>query len=635
MKDTDIILGKAYPYGTYVTDEGIQFCVAYRDDINLNLKIYSNEGRTIYSINMNDYEVDGSVRSVFIKGLKASEVTYAYFNEGEPVRDPYTMRLKSKRRWGDRKGNLRQEMAMPYDPEYDWEGDKPLRLPYGDVVGYMLHVRGFTRHSSSGVTGKGTFLGIMEKIPYLKDLGITQVELMPAYDFNECDRIKNYRSGSVDEAGNYIEEEYRINYWGFKKGSYFVPKPQYTYSSDSVTEFKDLVKALHKAGIELVMQFYFPREINRNLIANCLRFWRLEYHVDGFHIYGADLPLDVLATDPMITDARIYYERFEASGIFGGDTCSVNANLAEYNQDYVVDLRRFLKSDEDMLHKFVYRLRCNPEKIKVINHLTSYDGFTLNDLVSYDYKHNEANGEDNKDGSSYNYSWNCGVEGPTRKSAILKLRMKQLKNAFAMLMLSQGMPMFMAGDEFMNSQSGNNNPYCQDNDVTWLNWKMNKRSSELYEYVKMLIALRRSHAILHMDREASLLDTRSCGYPDISYHAEQAWYPGMDTHIRHIGILLCGEYAGDKADDYFYIAVNMHWEDHTFAIPNIPADTSFKYLFDTDNKGEGAYEPECDENGNKLVRVGGRTILVLKSEKDSIKKKRRSKESNKINESGK
>ena len=396
-----------------------------------------------------------------------------------------------------------------------------------------------------------------------------------------------------------------------------------------------MVKALHKAGIEVIMQFYFPGEINRNLVMDCLIFWQSEYHIDGFHIFGSHLPLDLIATMPRLTETKIYYERYDHAGIFATDGCCINGFLAEYNQDYLTDMRRFLKSDEDMLNKFMYRQRCNPQDIKVINHLTSFEGFTLNDLVSYDYKHNEANGEDNKDGTGYNYSWNCGTEGNTRKNAILKLRMKQLKNAYCLLMFSQGTPMIMAGDEFMNSQGGNNNPYCQDNDVTWLNWRMNKRSSELYEYVKMLIALRRSHAILHMGREASLLDTRSCGYPDISYHAEQAWYPGMDTHIRHIGILLCGEYAGDEADDYFYIAVNMHWEDHTFAIPNLPSDISFKYLFDTDNRGEAAYEPETDDNGNKLVRVGGRTILVLKSRKDVIKKKRRSKEQNKNIKSGK
>ncbi len=623
MNKSNIITGRAYPYGAYVTEGGIQFCVAFPMDHKLNLKIYSSDGKTLYNINMNEYAVEGSIRSVFIKDLKADDVTYSYFKDGEQVRDPYTMRLRSRRRWGDHRPGYKLEKAAPYNRDYDWEGDRPLQLPYNEVIGYMLHVRGFTRHTSSGVKGKGTFYGIIEKIPYLKELGITQIEIMPAYDFNECDKVRDYRIGSVDENGNFKEDEYRINYWGFKPGCYMVPKPQYTYSDDSVTEFKDMVKALHGAGIELIMQFYFPAQVNRNLISNCLRFWRLEYHVDGFHIYGANLPLDVLATDPMITDAKIYYERYEASGIYGGDPCCVNESLAEYNQDYSVDIRRFLKSDEDMLHKFVYRLRCNPDRIRVINHLTSYDGFTLNDLVSYDYKHNEGNGEDNKDGSSYNYSWNCGIEGQTRKNAILKLRMKQLKNAFTMLMLSQGTPMFMAGDEFMNSQGGNNNPYCQDNEITWLNWRMNKRSTELYEYVRMLIALRKAHKILHMEKEASLLDTRSCGYPDISYHAEQAWYPGMDTHIRHIGIMLCGEYAGERADDYFYMAVNMHWEDHTFALPNLPDGLSFKYLTDTEGRGEAGYDTETDANGNKLVRVGARTILILKSEKDKVRARKK------------
>ena len=435
---------------------------------------------------------------------------------------------------------------------------------------------------------------------------------MPAYDFDECDVIKSYKSSELDEDGNSTGVERRINYWGFKAGSYFLPKPQYSYSHDSVKEFKDMVKALHKAGIEVIMQFYFPGEINRNLVMDCLIFWQSEYHIDGFHIFGSHLPLDLIATMPRLTETKIYYERYDHAGIFATDGCCINGFLAEYNQDYLTDMRRFLKSDEDMLNKFMYRQRCNPQDIKVINHLTSFEGFTLNDLVSYDYKHNEANGEDNKDGTGYNYSWNCGTEGNTRKNAILKLRMKQLKNAYCLLMFSQGTPMIMAGDEFMNSQNGNNNPYCQDNEITWLNWKHNNRSRELLEYVKMLIALRKAHRILRMPREATLLDSRSCGYPDISYHSEAAWYPQMDTHIRHIGTMLCGEYAdGNRPDDYFYIATNMHWEAHVFALPRLPKDMEWKYCLDTESAGDEKYEVILDGNGNKQVEVPPRTVLVL------------------------
>ncbi|MBR5766871.1 MAG: hypothetical protein IKX95_08820, partial [Lachnospiraceae bacterium] len=421
----------------------------------------------------------------------------------------------------------------------------------------------------------------------------------------------SFKSSITDEEGNSTGMEHRINYWGFKSGSYFVPKPQYAYSDDSTKEFKDMVKALHKAGIEVVMQFYFPLDINRNMISDCLRFWQGEYHIDGFHIFGSHLPLDVLATDPLLTDTKLYYERYDADAIFTASNFASNTFLAEFNQDYPVDVRRFLKSDEDMLHKYLFRQRCNPERIKVINHLTSFDGFTLNDLVSYDYKHNEDNGEDNKDGTGYNYSWNCGAEGFTRKNAILKLRMRQLKNAFCLLMFSQGTPMIMAGDEFMNSQNGNNNPYCQDNEVTWLNWKRNKRADELYDYVRKLIALRKGHPVLHMAKEATLLDHKSCGYPDISYHSEMAWYPQMETHIRYIGTMLCGMYAGNDHDDFFYIATNMHWEDHTFALPKLPRDLEWKYCMDTAGGSSEAYPVELDDNGNKLIRVPARTIAVM------------------------
>lgn len=616
MKNTSLSVGKIYPYGASVTGSGVQFSLPYPDGRKVFLKIYDEQGRIIYSIDMNEYHVSGSVHSVVIDGLDAGKISYGYISDGEYMRDPYAMSLKTRHKWGDFRHSLKTESCTVYSPAYDWEGDSPLRLPFNEVIGYMLHVRGFTKHSSSGVKGKGTFLGIIEKIPYLNELGITQIEMMPAYDFDECDVVESYRSSSVDEEGRNTGLEHRINYWGFKEGSYFVPKPQYSYSGDSVTEFKDMVKALHKAGIEVVMQMYFPVNINRNLITDCLRFWVREYHVDGFHIYGSHLPLDLLSSDPALTETKLYYERYDADGVFAAGSCCVNRFLAEFNQDYLVDVRRFLKSDEDMLHKFMFRQRCNPDRIKVINHLTSYDGFTLNDLVSYDYKHNEANGEDNKDGTGYNYSWNCGVEGSTRKTAILKLRMKQLKNAFCLLLLSQGTPMFMAGDEFMNSQGGNNNPYCQDNDVTWLNWKRGKRSTELFEYVKELISLRRDHPVLHLEKEATLMDNRSCGYPDISYHSEMAWYPQMDTHIRHVGIMLCGSYApGNREDDFFYIATNMHWEEHDFALPKLSKDMEWIYCTDTDSGMDRAYPVSIDDNGNKRVRVPARTVLLLKSVK--------------------
>ncbi len=599
--------------GAAVTDEGFRFGFAYPSSSHTILKLYDNNGKLIINVNMDEYRVNGRVHSVLIKGIKDKEISYVYVKDGEPVCDPFVKRMISRYRWGDFKRLVKPDRCMLYDPAYDWEGDTPLCRSYSETIGYMLHVRGFTKHSSSQVSKKGTFAGVTEKIPYLSELGITQVELMPAYDFDECELINDYRANPVNEDGTGKSARHRLNYWGFKKGRYFLPKPQYAYSQEPVREFKDMVKALHKAGIEVVLQFYFPDDVNRNLIIDCLRFWLEEYHIDGFHLYGNHLPLDVMATDPVLADSKLYYERYDAAAIFNNEQCCTNGFLAEFNSDYSVDIRRFLKSDEDMIHKFLYRSRSNPDKIKVINHITSYDGFTLNDLVSYDYKHNENNGEDNKDGTGYNYSWNCGIEGVTRKNAVQKLRLKQLKNAFAMLLLSQGPPMFMAGDEFMNSQNGNNNPYCQDNETTWLNWKMNRRSAELFGFVKELIRLRKEHPVLRMEKEASLMDVKSCGCPDISYHSENAWYPQMDTHIRHMGIMLCGLYAGEGKDNSFYIAFNMHWEEHRFALPKLKGDIDWEYCMDTDGSGPAHYGFEPDNNSNMCVRVLPRTILLLKS----------------------
>ncbi|HOO29165.1 MAG TPA: hypothetical protein PLU43_11935, partial [Lachnospiraceae bacterium] len=274
----------------------------------------------------------------------------------------------------------------------------------------------------------------------------------------------------------------------------------------------------------------------------------------------------------------------------------------------------FLKSDEDMLQAFLYRQRRNPQDVHVINYLTAYEGFTLNDLVSYDYKHNEENGEENRDGNNYNYSWNCGAEGSTRRKAVGKLRMRQMKNAFAMLLLSQGTPMLLSGDEFCNTQYGNNNAYCQDNKVTWLNWKQTKQSQELYEYVKELIALRKSHPILHMEEELRIMDYAACGYPDLSYHAEAAWYPKMENHIRHIGMMLCGMYARiDRLtkDSFFFIAYNMHWESHKFGLPKLPKEMNWHYCLDTTDTLNRETVIKNLESKQDEITVPERSVLVL------------------------
>ncbi len=399
-----------------------------------------------------------------------------------------------------------------------------------------------------------------------------------------------------------------------------MPKASYS-NGDPVNEFKEMVKALHAAQIEVIMRFYFPATFNKAFIPDVLRFWAREYHVDGFFLMGEDIPMDMIAADIYIRDRKIYNNFFDKDSIIR-KKYGFNHNMAIVNSDFMNVCRKYLKSDENQLSDFLYRQRMNPSDVHTVNYITDYYGFTLNDLVSYDYKHNEENAEDNNDGENFNYSWNCGAEGISRKKAINVLRMKQVKNALVFLLMAQGTPMICAGDEFLNTQGGNNNPYCQDNETGWVVWRTNKHCSDILDFTKMLINLRRSHPILHPDREFRLMDYAACGFPDLSYHADLAWNPKFDNHLRHIGVMICGKYARVTKtceDDFFYFAYNMHWEDHTFALPKLPKGFKWDIGFATCNEISSAVIHESLVENKESVMVPDRTIAVLVSVKDNRK----------------
>ncbi|MEG1848901.1 MAG: alpha-amylase family glycosyl hydrolase, partial [Lachnospiraceae bacterium] len=447
-----------------------------------------------------------------------------------------------------------------------------------------------------GVQGKGTYFGMMQKIPYLKELGITALELLPAYEFEEVEVHNQHPSIQymIDHYKDIPSEENpeeasstSLNYWGFKKGYYFAPKASYAYAHTSrgaMIELKNLIHELHQNNMELIMQFYFPSNMKQGYILEVLKYWVLEYHIDGIHLLGEHIPVTLIATEPLFSNTKLLYYDFPCDEIYEKEEQPVYRNLASYQDDFMYDVRKFLKSDEDTLAKFVTYMKKNPSKEAKINYITNYYGFTLQDCVSYDQKHNEANGEDNKDGNNYNYSWNCGVEGATRKRSIQDLRLQQMKNALLFVILAQGTPLLQSGDEFGNSQKGNNNPYCQDNAISWLNWNDLAKHTELFSYTKQLLAIRKAHPILRQPQELRIMDTLSCGYPDLSYHGEEVWRPILDNYNRHIGIMYCGKYAKldqNTEDDFFYIAYNMHWLEHSFALPKLPKGMQWKLILST------------------------------------------------------
>ncbi len=572
-----VMKNASYRLGAQKLDGEYAFAYATTSK-TLSLLLYSAEKpEPDYNITLDCEYKDGDVFSFILKGINLDRYLYLYQDDDMLYTDPYAKCLKQ----------LEDEQiiyGVVTKDKFDWKDDVTPGYSKSDLVMYKLHPRGFTKNRYSKVHNKGTFLGIAEKIPYLLELGINAVELMPVYEFDK-------------------RPEY-VNYWGYDKGFYFVPKMSYSSSYgkriDYTVDFKKMVRQFHENGIEVYIELFFPREVRSGLISDCIRYWKREYHIDGVHLLCDERARFLLAEDLYTKDLKLFYTNWYSD-------CD-NENLYEYNDGFLDTARRLLKGDEDQLQSFLKAIMKNPSHAGNVNYITCNNGFTLMDLVSYDRKHNELNGERNKDGVDYNLSWNCGIEGPTKSRKINELRFRLMKNAMVMLLLSQGVPLIYAGDEFGNSQNGNNNVYCQDNETGWTDWNAYRHNRKYFEFVKMLIQFRKQHQILHMSKEPYLMDYRYFGIPDVSIHGSKAWYPELEHYNRHCGIMLCGKYADEEEN--IYIAYNLHWEKHELALPLIPG-RHWEKVFDTDSS---IIE---DIEGDKLICVNPRTIVVLIDEKNS------------------
>lgn len=554
----------------------------------------------------------GHVWSMTLNGA-FDDLYYAFEADSKRFSDPYGRSFAGRERWGRLSHAKRLLLSPVAEPEFDWQGDRPLHIPYEDCIVYRAHVRGLTKHASSGTEHRGTFRGVVDKIPYFKELGITTLELLPPVEFQEVmmpENVEGNPYGTSEPTG-------RLNYWGYAKAGMFAPKASYADpGTNPVTEFKYMVRELHKAGLEVVPELYFSGREVPEFVLETVRFWVREYHVDGIHLTGY-APTVLLATDPYLAGTKLWALSWEAEKPAAGE----KKHLGEYNDGFLIDMRRALKGDEEQMSSLIYRNRRNPAETGVLNFMAGTNGFTMMDMVSYDQKHNEANGENNRDGSDYNYSWNCGAEGHVRKKKIQELRSRQLRNAMLLLFLSQGTPVLLAGDEFGNSQNGNNNAYCQDNEISWLNWNLNKWDQALLDFVKHVIAFRKAHPVFHMEQEPRVMDYLACGHPDISYHGVNAWQPEFENFRRQIGILYCGAYAkkpNGENDDFFFVIFNMHWEPHSFALPNLPKNLVWSLAFDTSDSAAGGYYEEGQERqilNQKNYMVPSRSVLVFQGKK--------------------
>ncbi len=614
-----------YPLGAHFEMDRIRFSFASKKE-QCGVILYDrNSGRRLKRLPFSQKERIGNIYCKYIEGVDPKQTAYQFYEEDRILPDERARVFIGRHVYG-RERDSRDLKAGFLKAGFDWQGDVRPHIPYEECVCYCMHVRGFTRHTSSGVADRGTFRGMTEKIPYLLESGITTVELQPAYEFMEVPCREAHRGsasqGVVLAKGPELEPPRRLNYWGYKKGYYYMPKAAYAAGEDAATEFKEMVRAFHANGMEIVMQFYFPNDVKEQEIPEILRFWVLEYHVDGFHLMGERLPTTVIARDELLADTKLWYYGFDTDAVYGREEGPKSPNLAAYRDDYLYTMRKYLKGDEDMLQSVLYQMRHIPHREACIHYLTNYYGLTLMDLVSYDRKHNEPNGEDNRDGNPSNFSWNCGEEGSSRRKKILLLRRKQIKNAICLLLLGQGTPLIFMGDEFGNSQKGNNNPYCHDSSVTWLDWRDLERNSEIYDFWKRMVRLRKEHPILRRREEFRLMDYSSCGYPDLSYHGQNAWRPQLESYNRHVGIMYCGKYAKKEdggEDAFFYLAMNMYWEPQRLGLPKLPKGLKWKRIVCTDTACEGLTAGPSDPADLKETpeeteqRIPARTIELFMS----------------------
>ena len=652
-----------------IKDDGILFSVVVPEGEQAALLLYEKGSDKVkLEVPFPEEPVIGRVYAMKISGIPAQSLEYNYRIGSRIVTDPSAQIVVGREKYADiGKRNEHSIRGGFAQPEFEWgEQEKPLHIPYSESVLYELHVRGFTKSPSSKVKHRGTFAGIVEKIPYLRELGITAVMLMPCYEFDEVPDTgrEGWRPESIGRliAGSSLPQSavlvpdnrpadpaqvgspaesgpdekpspkgkktpaQHLNYWGFGPGWFFAPKRSYSAQEDPSVEFRTMVRELHKAGIEVLMEINWPEGTDPAYMQACLLWWIEFYHVDGFLIMASQEDVNAVAKSPALSDVKLISDYFDTARMYPKGRPYRFRNLAEYNVGFRYDARKFLKGDSDSLKDFVSRCRYNPKDAGVINAITGHDGFTLYDLVSYNDKHNEANGEYNHDGAANEFSWNCGVEGPCRKQEISRLRMKQMKNALALMMLSQGTPMLTAGDEMLNSQAGNSNPYCFDTELTWVRWSETRDAKELSDYVRMLIAFRASHPLLHQKAE---LTGASLGgfFPDFSCHGSNAWFASFDQQERSVGMMYCSqepdgnvlrELQDSTVGSYVYVAYNFHWQEKELALPYLPSGREWHVVIDTsvDRYSKAAAEKSgcgCSGSGEevKCVKVPARSIRVL------------------------
>lgn len=671
-------------YGACVASNGVSFTINSHGATRCTLLLFKPQASKPYArIPFPDSYRIGDTYSMLVFDIKPDEFEYAFsfdgpyepakgllFNEENVLLDPYSRAVTGQRKWGEKPegGKDFEYRARVVKSNFDWGNIKQLEQPFEDLVIYETHVRGYTKDKSSGVSAPGTFAGLKDKIPYLKDLGINAVELMPIFEFDEM------------ESARVVDGVQLYNYWGYNTVSFFAPNTSYAFNEEhnhEGDELKSLIKALKENGIEVILDVVFNHTaegnemgpcfsfkgidnnvyymltpdahyynfsgcgnvmncnhpVVRNFIIDCLRHWAIEYRVDGFRfdlasILGRDQNgapmanppiLESLAFDPVLGKIKLIAEAWDAGGLYQVGSFPSWNRWAEWNGRYRDDMRSFLKGDDGMAGNAITRITgsrdlYSPERRghkASVNFLTCHDGFTLYDLYSYNEKHNEKNGWNNTDGDNNGHSWNCGAEGETDDPNVNGLRRRLIKNAFAALLCSRGPAMFFAGDEFCNTQFGNNNAYCQDNIISWLDWSRLEEFKEIHDFVRHMIQFRKEHPILRKMTKPS-----SCQFPEISVHNGTPFNASTDYKTKLIGIMYAGRNEEDTEDDIVFYCMNAYWEPLVMQLPVLP--NGKHWHVDTNTNAEYFDGEDFTEKtellGVNTIRVPARTTIILVAE---------------------
>lgn len=671
-------------YGACVASNGVSFTINSHGATRCTLLLFKPQAPKPYArIPFPDSYRIGDTYSMLVFDIKPDEFEYAFsfdgpyepakgllFNEENVLLDPYSRAVTGQRKWGEKPegGKDFEYRARVVKSSFDWGNIKQLEQPFEDLVIYETHVRGYTKDKSSGVSAPGTFAGLKDKIPYLKDLGINAVELMPIFEFDEM------------ESARVVDGVQLYNYWGYNTVSFFAPNTSYAFNEEhnhEGDELKSLIKALKENGIEVILDVVFNHTaegnemgpcfsfkgidnnvyymltpdahyynfsgcgnvmncnhpVVRNFIIDCLRHWAIEYRVDGFRfdlasILGRDQNgapmanppiLESLAFDPVLGKMKLIAEAWDAGGLYQVGSFPSWNRWAEWNGRYRDDMRSFLKGDDGMAGNAITRITgsrdlYSPESRghkASVNFLTCHDGFTLYDLYSYNEKHNEKNGWNNTDGDNNGHSWNCGAEGETDDPNVNGLRRRLIKNAFAALLCSRGPAMFFAGDEFCNTQFGNNNAYCQDNIISWLDWSRLEKFKEIHDFVRHMIQFRKEHPILRKMTKPS-----SCQFPEISVHNGTPFNASTDYKTKLIGIMYAGRNEEDTEDDIVFYCMNAYWEPLVMQLPVLP--NGKHWHVDTNTNAEYFDGEDFTEKtellGVNTIRVPARTTIILVAE---------------------